>query len=951
MNTNTNNTIYNFGFVPSATNPKMLLQKGTWAELIELFETPLESDDKLKATGFIGCLMSEAYRKNDNAVQREFFYLDVDEEASIEAVEADLKDYTYLLYTTFSHTPQKPKFRVILPLATPLSFEQWNMRKDSMQKKFSYADAASFVYCQYMITPVVSTKNKSSYVFKTNNGKLFDALEFSKKVIVKSAWQTTLAPESNDELVLGLMRNLPAETLNHNERYKLLGCMKSVGIDAATAAQLIMSTGSNHTLQYWITEYNRLNAAFYGAGRLYSIAQVQLYKTEQKPLATAPVKNERSYDQVYNLESEQYLGDVIDNIEFGYLNLLIADCGTGKNFSTSRRPTNWVVSPLRIIVQQNASSANEEDIECVDVKLGIVEENKLNIEDGRALATWNQLTTVIQKYKAGDDLSSLKNITLWIDESHGLYMDLYKEKTLNVVYDIVKLKLFKNVVFMSGTSSADDYHVKFDKVIRVQKKNTPKYTTKVITDNLLSYTAARIEESQADGIVVLWNNVDQIKKLEQLITKKLLRITSNDKDELRDQVDQRYLKTSEKLPNGYDGIIGTYSIVEGMNIKNVVDMVDVFVVGDECVERIEQVSNRYRKAQQVYVQHIVSPVQADLEYSILNRKDVVSKAETQKNALNIVLQSALTKEAQYMLAKKLQHTLYDVKFVSDCYSLVRIANDEFDVNYVGIDNQISNSKAKYDSLNFESYKQRLSSLNHIVSLKFAKAYKFTKEEQETIDEAVDEENAKALALSLEAAITCIQNDTVEDVLEEIKYKDSEQVLVGLLYQVVKAQHYISKTDLIHMLQTGNFKNVETDIKRITHDNQVYSFLQSNINIGDRLYNDSNKLVLAESIMDIYRKHPAIKATDIDLDKVAKYEDGVITSKSATAILKRYIQLSEQKVTKVNKKNVRYSEVLAKSLSGYVIAKQPSKDAKILKAAIVDVKANSASLKMRAMMKK
>ncbi|MDT3334135.1 hypothetical protein Q4Q49_02405 [Shewanella sp. SP1S1-7] len=938
-NSTTNNTIYNFGFVPSATKPNMSLHKATWNELVELFETPLESDDKLKATGFIGCLMSQAYRKNDNAVQREFFYLDVDEEVSIEAVEADLKEYTYLLYTTFSHTPQKPKFRVILPLTTPLSFEQWNLRKDSMQKKFSYADAASFVYCQYMITPVVSTKNKSSYVFKTNNGKLFDALEFSEKVIVKNQFNVTLAPESNDELVLGLLRYLPAEKLNHNERYKLLGCMKAVGIDANTATQLIMATGSNHTIQYWLTEYNRLNKAFYGAGRLYSIAQVQLYKSEQKQLVSVSAKKERSfYDQVYNLESEQYLGDVIDSIEFGYLNLLIADCGTGKNFSTSRRPTNWVVSPLRIIVQQNVTSANEGNIEFVDVKLDIVEENKLNIDDGRALATWNQLSTVLEKHKAGDDLSSLKNITLWVDESHGLYMDLYKEKTLNVVYDIVKLKLFKNIVFMSGTSAADDYHVKFDKVIRVQKKNTPKYTTKVITNDLLSYTAAAIEESQADGIVVLWNNVDQIKKLEQLITKKLLRITSNDKDELRDQADQRYLKTAEKLPNGYDGIIGTYSIVEGMNIKNVVDMVEVFVVGDECVERIEQVSNRYRKAQQVFVQHIVSPVQPDLEYSILSRKDVVSRAETQKNALNIVLQSAPTKEAQYMLAKKLQHTLYDVKFICDAYSLVRIASDDFDVNYVGIDNQISNSKARYDSLNFESYKQHLGILNHIVSLKFAKAYKFTKEEQEFIDEAVEAENAKALARSLEAAIVCIQNDTVEDVLEEIKYKASEQVLVGMLYQVLKAKHYISMTDLINMLITNNFNNVETDIKRITYENQVYSFLQTNINLGDRLYNDSNKLVLAESIMDIYRKHPALKSTDIDLDKVAKYENGVITSKSATAILKRYIQLSEQKVTKVNKKNVRYSEVLARTLSGYVLAKQQSRDQKDLKLAVDKIKA-------------
>ncbi|MCH7421453.1 hypothetical protein [Shewanella sp. MM_2022_3] len=957
MNNNNNNTIYNYGFVASTRKPDMLLHTSTWDELVFIFSTPIESDDKYTATGFVGCKMSGAYRSTENAIQREFFYVDVDDGATIEEVETALNGYTYLLYTTFSHTPQKPKFRVIMPLETALSYEEWNTRKDSMKQMFKFADPAGFTFCQYMVTPVVSPNNRSSYVFKTNTGKPFDALALAKKEINKSEFNLTLSLDSHDELVCGLTKHLPHETLNHNDRYRLLGCMKAVSIDALVAAQLIMSTGSNKTISYWLSEYKRLNAAHYGAGSLYRIAQVQLYKPEPKLAIATKSKEEKKehspFDLLYNLNPDEYLGDVLAAIEsnFGYLNLLIADCGTGKNFSTSRTPNNWVVSPLRIIVQQNAASANEENYDVVDVKLDAIEENKLKLEDGRALATWNQLITIIQKHKAGEDLSSLKNITLWVDESHGLYMDLFKEKTLNVVYDIVRLKLFKNVVFMSGTSTTDDYHVTFDKVIRVAKKTQPKYTTKVITDELLSYTANAINTSMADGIVVLWNNVDQIKKLEQLITKKLLRITSNDKDEQRNQLDQRHLKTSEKLPSGYNGIIGTYSIVEGMNVKNVVDTVDVFIVGDECIERIEQVSNRYRKAQQVTVQHIVSPVQPDLEYSILNRKDVVSDAVTKKNALNIVLQSAITKEAQYVFAKKLHHDLYDAKFISNCYSLVRVVDDEFAVNYVGIDNQISNSKARFDSLNFNSYKQRLSGLNHIVCLKFAKAYKFTKEEQEAIDEAVAAENEKVIAEALATAIDCVRNGSVESVLEEIRYKESEQVLVSMLYQALKALNYISKDDVIHMLQKKNFEKLETDIKRVAFDNQVYSYLQSNLNIGDRLYNDGNKLALAESIMNIFRKLPALKAADVDLSKIAKYENGVITSKSATAILKRYIILSEQKATRVNGKKVCYAEVRSKSLSGYVLAKQPSKDDKVLKEAIIAAKASSAGKNMRALVRK
>ena len=53
--------------------------------------------------------------------------LDIDSGTPVDQVIAQIKGYAYLIHSTYSHTDEYPKYRVILPLVEPSEAEQWPM--------------------------------------------------------------------------------------------------------------------------------------------------------------------------------------------------------------------------------------------------------------------------------------------------------------------------------------------------------------------------------------------------------------------------------------------------------------------------------------------------------------------------------------------------------------------------------------------------------------------------------------------------------------------------------------------------------------------------------------------------------------------------------------------------------------------------------------------------------
>ncbi|RSM32299.1 MULTISPECIES: hypothetical protein [Aeromonas] len=940
--------IYNFGVELHEMNANLALQQATWEELVDLLSNDIRFvQDKNQVSGIVGCSMIDGYRKNDNVIARELFYLDVDGGADISEVEAEMAQYEYFIYATYSHTEAKHKFRLIMPMTTPVLFEDWQARKPAYEAAFPYADPASFVCSQFMKSPVISPVNQQYFFARRNSGKLFDGYAYAAKEAPKFALMPAVQfdPSTVNDVVQCALQNCSALN-SHNVRWKACQAMKTLGFDENIAVSILRMSGSNHDDVYWRKEFHKAKGqggvqAFYKLINFNTKAQVSAFALaaaeRMKAVGQTVPQAKSPFDQEFYLNEQQYLGDVLDRCEFGYVNLLIADCGVGKNYTTSRLPKAWVVSPLRIIVQQNASSANQQSDE-VTALVETIEENVAQVEQERALCTWNKLQSIYKQYNEGVDLSSLNDVTLYIDESHGLYLDIYKQDVINVIYDIVDAKIFQRVIFMSGTSSADDYHLGFDKVIRVRKESAPKLTTKVVTNDVFSNVAYSVMNSTADGIVVLWNNKNQIDKLQALVqgAKNLLTVTAD--ADVKNSPDVLRLKRDEVLDDKFHGVIGTYSIVEGMNIKNEVDTVDVFVVGDETVERIEQVSNRYRKAKTVRVFHVVPKSEPDLEYSVLVRKDVVAEANKISSALNMVMDSMTsTPEARFMFAKNQMHMLRDIKDEENKHSLLRIHNNTnnvyaFTTNTVGIDWMVSNSKKRYDSYNFASYKDRLSKLNHHVQQVFCDMVPLSKEDLAAIDAAAEQDKAQRQAEALQNVIDIVLADTVEDAYKEMLEQRVETLERDLLVQVMKVHSYISQADIVDMLTRNKLKEVLVDIERIKRENKIVKYINSHISVGDSL-TASDKIQHAEAIMDIWRNDKTIQAADINLSKVAKYENGSITKNSANAVLNRYILQVAKPTSRCNGQVVRSSLVTAVTTSGYVIAKQTTKADRQLQQAV------------------
>ncbi|MEM6794207.1 MAG: hypothetical protein AAF725_09505, partial [Acidobacteriota bacterium] len=64
-------------------------------------------------------------RASENVLHLSCLVLDYDGGVSPDLAAATWEEYFHILHSTWSHTPERPKFRVVLPLAAPVKAEDW----------------------------------------------------------------------------------------------------------------------------------------------------------------------------------------------------------------------------------------------------------------------------------------------------------------------------------------------------------------------------------------------------------------------------------------------------------------------------------------------------------------------------------------------------------------------------------------------------------------------------------------------------------------------------------------------------------------------------------------------------------------------------------------------------------------------------------------------------------
>lgn len=130
----------------------------TWQQFAHwLTKTPPVVDDKAARGWYCPTEFNPVYRDSDNFVARHAITFDFDHIGTDtwDRVFDAWGSLTFAIYTTFSHTPQKPRFRVVMPLSRPCGYDEYQavVRKVATDMDIELFARESFTPAQMMFAP------------------------------------------------------------------------------------------------------------------------------------------------------------------------------------------------------------------------------------------------------------------------------------------------------------------------------------------------------------------------------------------------------------------------------------------------------------------------------------------------------------------------------------------------------------------------------------------------------------------------------------------------------------------------------------------------------------------------------------------------------------------------------------------------------------------------------
>lgn len=144
-------------------NPAAITQvtHPTWAEFAAwLTATPPELADKSERGWYIPAEFNPVYRDSENFIARhaitfDFDHVTIDTWGDVLNVWSDL---SFAIYTTYSHRPDAPRFRVVMPLSRPAGYDEFQAvaRKVAADVGIELIARESFVPAQMMFAPARS---------------------------------------------------------------------------------------------------------------------------------------------------------------------------------------------------------------------------------------------------------------------------------------------------------------------------------------------------------------------------------------------------------------------------------------------------------------------------------------------------------------------------------------------------------------------------------------------------------------------------------------------------------------------------------------------------------------------------------------------------------------------------------------------------------------------------
>lgn len=582
----------------------------------------------------------------DNIKSRSGLIFDFDQlPCTREDVIEKFKEYEFFMYaSTGNGNKAGLNCRIILPFGYDVTNEEWTKRIPTLKALFPKEvdskgigfDTSAFTISQGQCVPALITGTQPFAHY--NQGKLFDfmALEAHVQPTVYNYSNTTVNINASSNAVQSVLQNV-LDTNSHAFEYdqlKNIVCvLKNIGFYDASYVEAIKCGQRNKDGNWFYAQKNWMPSTGITYLRQYTSPDFIWPDFEKEALEEAMKSKEfnaqshkahlnvhNDYDHILSLQPNQYLNDIRDDIisVLGNVTLLDVPCGGGKSTLMSELAREGLVLfayPLNIIGQQNAESNNREVYN--NYKQGAV--------------TWQGVKNVPD--------SVAKDMILVIDEAHGMYLDNFKDEDVREM--ISNFPRFKKVVLMSGTVKKEylsnvkiDCSIKVNKELLFKKVINRRYVKvskqeRATNKDVEIFTKAAVQQILMNGrdrkVLIYVNSKKQINTVKRILSEawdgyKLLTISA----EHEDVTNPDFIKftKSEFLPSemnekknksridvlGYNGVIGTNSLCEGININDECEEADVHIIGYHGIERIEQVTNRFRKCSgTINVYHYFDP--------------------------------------------------------------------------------------------------------------------------------------------------------------------------------------------------------------------------------------------------------------------------------------------------------------------------------------------------------
>lgn len=162
-----------------------------------------QQDDVKDVGGFVAGELKDGRRRKENVISRSMLTLDMDYVDDAEAIFSNIEmlyDYACCIYSTHKHTKEKPRLRIIIPLARTVSADEYQAISRMIAKEIGIELFDDTTYEPNRLMYYPSTSTNGEYFFRVIEGEFLnpdDVLKLYKNWKDSSTWpvssrQTTI---------------------------------------------------------------------------------------------------------------------------------------------------------------------------------------------------------------------------------------------------------------------------------------------------------------------------------------------------------------------------------------------------------------------------------------------------------------------------------------------------------------------------------------------------------------------------------------------------------------------------------------------------------------------------------------------------------------------------------------------------------------------------------------